>query len=51
MQCYPLQVELKQISEISGYPFQIHYSDTSFELFRIAANYCFEIYIANFYAY
>ena len=32
-------VELKQISEISGYPFQIHYPDTGFELFRIAANY------------
>ena len=32
-------VELKQISEISGYPFQIHYPDTGFELFRIVANY------------
>ena len=32
-------LELKQISEISGYPFQIHYPDTGFELFRIVANY------------
>ena len=33
------KVELKQISEISGYPFQIHYPDTGFEQFRIVANY------------
>jgi len=32
-------LELKQISEISGYPFKIHYPDTGFELFRIVANY------------
>ena len=32
-------LELKQISEISGYTFQIHYMDTGFELFRIVANY------------
>ena len=36
---YSLLLELKQISEISGYPFQIHYPDTGFELFRIVANY------------
>ena len=33
------KLELKQISEISGYPFQIHYPDKGFELFRIVANY------------
>ena len=32
-------LELKQISEISGYPFQIHHLDTGFELFRIVDNY------------
>ena len=32
-------IELKQISEISRYPFEIHYSDTGFELFKMVANY------------
>ena len=32
-------IELKQISEISGYPFEIHYPDTDLESFRIVANY------------
>ena len=32
---YNYPVELQQISEISGYPFQIHYPDTGFELFKI----------------
>ena len=32
-------LELKQVSEISEYPFEIHYPDTGLELFRIVANY------------
>ena len=32
-------LELKQISEISGYPFKIHYPDTDLESFRIVADY------------
>ena len=36
---HTFELELKQISEISGYPFQIHYPDKGFELFRIVANY------------
>ena len=34
-----LTLELKQISEISGYPFEIYYPDTDLEPFRIVANY------------
>ena len=33
------KLELKQISEIFRYLFQIHYPDTGFELFRIVPNY------------
>ena len=33
------ELELKQISEISGYPFEIHYPDKDCEPFRIVANY------------
>ena len=32
-------IELKQIPEISGYPFEIHYPDTDLESFWIVANY------------
>ena len=40
---YACVLELKQISEISGYPFiKIHYPDADSELFRIAAS-CFEM--------
>jgi len=47
---YESMLELKLISEVSRYPFLIHYVDTGVELFRIVANYI-EIYIANLYAY
>ena len=38
-------LELKQISEISGYPFEIYYPDTDLEPFRIVANYFKQIFI------
>ena len=38
-------VELKQISEISGYLFEIHYPDTDLESFRIIPS-SSEIYFA-----
>ena len=33
------EVELKQISESVGYPFEIYYPDSDPEPFRIVANY------------
>ena len=33
------EVELKQISETVGYPFEIYYPDTDLVPFRIVANY------------
>ena len=35
-------VELKQISKISGYPFEICYLHTDLKSFRIVANYVFQ---------
>ena len=32
-------IELKQISEIFEYPYEIHYLDTDLEPFRVVANY------------
>ena len=36
---YAYRIELKQISESVGYPFEIHYPDSDPEPFRIVANY------------
>ena len=33
------KIELKQISKMSRYPFEIYYPDTDLESFRIVANY------------
>ena len=38
-QVYNLLIELKQISESVGYPFEIYYPDSDPEPFRIVANY------------
>ena len=37
--CFVQKLELKQISESVGYPFEIYYPDSDPEPFRIVANY------------